>query len=123
MTIGIILSYIGKYWKYLLIGVLLIGIYYYYNNNKLLHASVASLENSLHIQHQTIKAYQSQYQDTLKALQNKETIIVSLQQQIETMDVSIEEIIEEDEEARSWAEELYNPAIINRVVYTPIKVE
>jgi septal ring factor EnvC (AmiA/AmiB activator) len=121
MTIA--LTYILKYWKYVVIGILLIVCYYYYSSNKSLNESLIIVNHALAQQNKTISAYRSQYNDTLQALAEKENTIAQLEQQISSMDLSLDQIIEQDIEAKTWAEELYNPTIINKVINTPIILE
>jgi CII-binding regulator of phage lambda lysogenization HflD len=118
-----ILLNLAKYWKFILIGVLILTCSFLYFSNRSLKSEVSTLNNVLDQQKVTIQAYQNQYLSTLQALKDKEQIIVQLNDQINTMDLTIEQIIEQDEQAKSWSAQLYNPTIINKVVNTPIVLE
>jgi uncharacterized protein HemX len=104
--------------------VILIGVtIYFYKSNQSLHANYAVLETQLNAQQLTIREYQRQQAESLQAIKTKDEIIQQLETQVSQMDSTLDELYANDNEARTWAEQPFNQAIISRVVNTPIVLE
>jgi hypothetical protein len=112
-----------SYWKYFIIVGLTAVCYILYVKYHNLQNDYAIAKETIQIQQASLKNIKLKELDHLKAIDEKIKIINQLEEQIKQLDFDLTALYEQDEQAKSWAEEEYNQTVINKVVNTPIKLK